>query len=170
MTHAVQEDIAPALDTSAWINTAPLSLTQLRGKVVIMYAFQMLCPGCVTHGIPQASAIYELYKNEDLQVIGLHTVFEHHNVMTKEALSAFISEYGIRFPVAIDTPSESRSMPKTMALYQMRGTPTLIMLDKQGRVRLHHFGHMSDLQVGSFIGRLLAEKNDHLPTHLDSKT
>ncbi|BBB26053.1 peroxiredoxin family protein [Amphritea japonica] len=163
MTQTEQEGMAPALEISAWINTTPLILSELRGKVVIIHAFQMLCPGCVTHGIPQASAIHELYKNEDVQVIGLHSVFEHHKVMTKEALSVFIGEYGIRFPIAIDRPSEPSSIPTTMALYQMRGTPTLIMLDKQGYLRLNHFGHMSDLQVGSCIGRLLAENNEALP-------
>lgn len=43
-----------------------------------------------------------------------------------------------------------------MGKYQMQGTPTLIVLDKLGRVRLQHFGQVSDMQIGSFIGGLLA--------------
>jgi len=151
---------APALDVVAWINTPkPLSLLQLKGKVVVIHAFQMLCPGCVAHGIPQATAIYELYAKEDVQVIGLHTVFEHHDVMTIDALKVFIAEYRIPFPIAIDSPSDSNAIPKTMARYQMRGTPTIIVLDKNGRLRLNHFGRISDMQIGSFIGTLLAENN-----------
>ena len=153
--------IAPALDVATWINTTkPFSLAQLNGKVVVIHAFQMLCPGCVLHGIPQASAIYELYSKEEVEVIGLHTVFEHHDVMTVDALKAFIEEYRITFPVAVDRPSESEPIPKTMASYQMRGTPTLIVLDKNGRIRLNHFGRMSDMQVGSFIGGLLEEQSN----------
>lgn len=44
-----------------------------------------------------------------------------------------------------------------MASCQMRGTPTLIVLDKLNRIRLNHFGSISDIQVGSLIGSLLAE-------------
>lgn len=163
MTQTERSDLAPALDVVSWINTPkPFTLSQLKGKVVVIHAFQMLCPGCVTHGIPQAGAIYELYAEEDLQVIGLHTVFEHHDVMTSDALKAFVAEYRIPFPVAIDRPSESGDIPKTMARYQMRGTPTIIVLDKKGSVRLNHFGRMSDMQIGSLIGSLLAENSDLL--------
>ncbi|MFT4824836.1 MAG: peroxiredoxin [Halioglobus sp.] len=64
-------EVAPALDVSEWLNTPePLSLDQLKGKVVVLHAFQMLCPGCVTHGVPQASAMHELYADDHLQVIG----------------------------------------------------------------------------------------------------
>jgi peroxiredoxin len=154
-------NVAPALDVVAWINTTePLTLSHLKGKVVVIHAFQMLCPGCVTHSIPQASAIFETYAKEDVQVIGLHTVFEHHNVMTFDALKAFVAEYRIRFPIAFDTPSESNAIPKTMAKYQMRGTPTLIVLDKNGKVQLNHFGRISDMQIGSLIGGLLAQGNE----------
>jgi peroxiredoxin len=132
MIQTNKNNLAPVMDTVAWINTPkPLILSQLKGKVVVIHAFQMLCPGCVSHGIPQASAIYNLYAKEDVQVIGLHTVFEHHEVMTVDALKVFVSEYKIAFPIAVDKPSESGLIPNTMASYQMRGTPTLIVLDKE---------------------------------------
>lgn len=160
--------VAPPLDVSAWLNTAkPISLAELKGKVVVIHAFQMLCPGCVTHGIPQASTIDEIFRQQEVQVIGLHTVFEHHDVMTKKALSAFIHEYRISFPIAIDRPSASGAIPNSMANYQMQGTPTLIIIDKNGYIRLNHFGRMSDMQVGSIIGGLLAEKTGSIK--LDEK-
>lgn len=157
--------LAPPLDTVAWLNSPqPLTLAALRGKVVVIHAFQMLCPGCVMHGIPQASAIYALYQQQDVQVIGLHSVFEHHDVMTADALGAFVYEYNIQFPIAIDRPSDNVSIPHTMANYQMQGTPTLIILDKKGYVRLNHFGRISDMQVGNIIGRLLEENNNSAGT------
>jgi peroxiredoxin len=152
--------LAPPLDTLEWINgTKPLTLAELKGKVIAIHAFQMLCPGCVIHGLPQASSIYELFSKEDVQVIGLHTVFEHHSVMTSEALTAFAHEYRLPFPIAIDRPSDSGAIPHSMANYQMQGTPTLIILDKNGCIRMNHFGRMSDMQVGSVIGRLIEEKS-----------
>ncbi len=153
--------LAPPLDTVAWLNTpTPLSLEELKGQVVVIHAFQMLCPACVIHGLPQAGAINELYPRQDVQVMGLHTVFEHHDVMTQKALAAFIHQYRIAFPVAIDKPSDTGPIPCTMASYQMEGTPTLIIVDKSGYVRLHHFGRMSDMQVGNIIGHLLEENPD----------
>lgn len=75
--------VAPELDVTQWINTLrPNTLAELRGRVVVLHAFQMLCPGCVSHGSPQAAAIHEAFPAADVAVIGIHTVFEHHNAMT----------------------------------------------------------------------------------------
>ncbi len=157
------QGLAPELAVQSWLNTPkPLTLSALRGKVVVIHAFQMLCPGCVSHGIPQASAIHALFSHDEVQVIGLHTVFEHHQVMSVDALTAFVDEYGLSFPIAVDKPSTSGPIPQTMNSYHMRGTPTLIILDQQGQVRLNHFARLSDMQVGNFIGRLLAQKNTSL--------
>lgn len=151
--------LAPELEVSDWLNTtAPIKLSELRGKVIVLHAFQMLCPGCVSHGIPQANTIYELYSDSPVQVIGLHTVFEHHDVMNKEALKAFVHEYRLRFPIAIDMPNGNSSIPLTMQKYHLRGTPSLILIDKQGYIRLNHFGQINDMQVGNTIGQLLAEQ------------
>lgn len=163
MRYAEIHHPAPALETDVWINTQkPLVLSELKGKVVVIHAFQMLCPGCVIHSIPQAKTIYDVYSREHVEVIGLHTVFEHHDVMTINALKAFAEEYKIPYPIAVDTPSESNPIPRTMAKYQMRGTPTLIILDKDSNIRLNHFGRMNDMQVGSIISSLLAERNSVL--------
>lgn len=159
MENNQSRSLAPPLDTTAWFNTPkPLTLEELRGKVVVIHAFQMLCPSCVFHGLPQAKVIDRLYPRQDVQVIGLHTVFEHHGVMTCDALTAFIHEYCIPFPIAIDKPSDNKPIPHTMASYQMQGTPTLIVIDKNGRIRLNHFGRINDIEVGSIIGGLLEEK------------
>jgi hypothetical protein len=47
-----------------------------------------------------------------------------------------------------------------MDAYQMQGTPTLILIDKAGRVRLHKFGHVNDLMLGFSVGALLSEEID----------
>ena len=149
---------APTLETAGWLNTPqPMMLESQLGKVVVLHAFQMLCPGCVTHGLPQAAAIHELYGRDEVQVIGLHTVFEHHSVMTFDALKAFVHEYRLRFPIAMDKPSGTAAIPVTMQKLNLQGTPSLVLIDKQGYIRAHHFGRVSDLQVGDMIGKLLME-------------
>lgn len=149
---------APALDAAQWLNAAePLALDQLRGRIVVIEAFQMLCPGCVSHGLPQAMRIRETFGEDDVIVIGLHSVFEHHAVQTPQALAAFLHEYRIGFPVAVDTPGETGALPKTMAAYAMQGTPTLVLIDRLGRRRAQHFGHVTDLRLGAEIMALITE-------------
>jgi len=149
---------APELEVAEWRNArGPLSLAALRGKVVAVYAFQMLCPGCVSHGIPQAKKIASVFPREEVEVLGLHTVFEHHAVMGREALDAFIHEYRIDFPVGIDRPSDSGPVPATMARYQMRGTPTLLLFDRSGALRQQIFGMADDMQVGALVAQLVSE-------------
>ena len=150
---------APAIKAAAWLNTqVPLELEQLRGKVVAIHAFQMLCPGCVSHGLPQTKLIADNFSREEVAVIGLHSVFEHHEVMTQKALEAFVGEYRINFPIAIDQPSDRGPTPVTMQRYNLKGTPSLVLIDKWGNVRLNHFGRLSDMQVGKTIAQLVAEK------------
>lgn len=149
---------APEFEVSAWLNTpGPLTLAALRGKVVAVYAFQMLCPGCVAHAIPQAKEIASLLGTGDVAVLGLHTVFEHHEAMNETALAAFLHEYRIGFPVGVDRPGADGPIPATMARYRMRGTPTLLLFDRAGRLRHSLFGHRPGLEVGALIGGLLAE-------------
>ena len=81
--------VAPELAVSRWFNTtASPTLADLAGEVVVMEAFQMLCPGCVSHGLPQAMRIQQVF-GDALTVLGLHCVFEHHEAMTPVSLEAF---------------------------------------------------------------------------------
>ncbi len=151
---------APDWQTSRWFNSErPLALADLRGRVIALHAFQMLCPGCVQHGLPQAQRIANLFDPSRVAVIGLHTVFEHHAAMTEEALKAFIHEYRLTFPIGVDAPSETGSIPKTMAAYAMQGTPTLVLIDRTGRLRKQSFGVEDDIRVGADIAFLLAEQD-----------
>lgn len=150
---------APAWSTSRWFNTPEeLTLDALRGRVVMLHAFQMLCPGCVSHGIPQAQRVASQFADAPVTVVGLHTVFEHHDVMGPAALEVFLHEYRVRFPVAVDQGGEGGDpMPLTMRAYGMRGTPTVIVIDAAGRIRRHVFGTYDDLQLGRDLGALITE-------------
>ncbi len=147
----------PPLAVSRWFNTpSPLALDELRGRVVVLHAFQMLCPGCVAHGTPQAERLHRMFGGADVAVIGLHTVFEHHAAMTPVALEAFIHEYRLTFPIGVDEAGSDGPIPVTMARYGMRGTPTTIVIDRAGTLRKHHFGQVDDLSLGITIGSLLS--------------
>ncbi|MEM8771210.1 MAG: TlpA disulfide reductase family protein [Pseudomonadota bacterium] len=151
--------LAKPLETTHWLNTpSPITLNALRGKVVLLEAFQMLCPGCVSYSLPQAMRARALFSEEDVSVIGLHTVFEHHGAQgTKDALEAFLHEYRITFPVGIDAPSANGGPPKTMTAYGMQGTPTTILIDRGGNIRKQRFGRDEDMLLGAEIMSLLRE-------------
>ncbi len=148
---------APELSVDQWFNSKEgLSLEKLRGRPVLIHAFQMLCPGCVSHGIPQTQKARAIFEKTDLQVIGLHTVFEHHEAMTPVALGAFLHEYQIKFPVGLDKPTANDGIPATMAAYSMRGTPTTLLIDRSGNLVANLFGQIEDIVLGSLIQSLLA--------------
>ncbi|MGL4262582.1 MAG: peroxiredoxin family protein [Afipia sp.] len=150
--------VAPELSVSEWLNTgAPLTLAGLRGRPVLLHAFQMLCPGCVSHGTPQTQRAHDMFRNTDLQVIGLHTVFEHHEAMKPVSLKAFVHENKLTFPIGVDLPGQDTPIPVTMASYGMRGTPTMILIRRNGTVYHHGFGQQDDMAVGALIASVLTE-------------
>lgn len=150
---------APQWQVREWLNAdAPISLAGLRGKVILLEAFQMLCPGCVSHGIPQAQRARQMFPEDALAVLGLHTVFEHHEAQgSAAALKAFLHENRVRFPVGIDAHADGDPIPLTMRAYAMQGTPTLLLFDRAGRLRMQRFGTVEDMALGAAIATLIAE-------------
>jgi peroxiredoxin len=151
---------APPIEAERWFNTdQPLSLDMFHGKVVVLHAFQMLCPGCVSQAVPQARRLHEIAKSiDDLVVLGIHTVFEHHAAMTPVSLEAFLHEYRLTFPVAVDQPSSDGPIPRTMAAYGFKGTPSTVVIDRAGRIARHSFGAEDDLVLGLMLGSLLSAR------------
>jgi hypothetical protein len=166
-THQNYPD-APELAISRWFNTeGEPTLADLRGEVVVIEAFQMLCPGCVSHGLPQAQRINRAFGGQ-LTVLGLHSVFEHHEAMTPVSLEAFLHEYRIRFPVGVDAHEPRITLPITMGRYQLQGTPSLVVIDRAGRIRLNEFGHVEDLAVGAILARLIDEPRPESENQCDA--
>ncbi|GAB95752.1 hypothetical protein BJY21_001258 [Kineosphaera limosa] len=142
------------LAVSEWIGTPPApTMAELRGQVVAIEAFQMLCPGCVTHGLPQAARLQRDF-GQDIVVFGLHTVFEHHAVMGVEALRVFLAEFRTPFPVAVDEP-RGVGLPVTMQRLGLQGTPTLLLVDRNGDIRFRGLGTVEDIALGVAVGTLI---------------
>ncbi len=146
------------IDASEWINTdEPLSLAALRGRVVMVCVFQMLCPGCAQRSLPQARKVHTTLSRDSVVVVGLHSVFEHHEVMTPAALRVFARENQLSFPIAIDRPREGAVIPSTMRAWGLEGTPTMMVFGRDGELALRHFGHLDDLQLGVVLGERVAQ-------------
>lgn len=141
-----------------WLNTGhPLTLGDFRGRVLAVEVFQMLCPGCVLNGLPQAQRLTQTFEEKDLAVIGLHSVFEHHEGNSRESLAAFLHEWRIRFPVAIDEGGDG-PLPRTMEAWGLQGTPSLVLFDRKGVMRARHFGQVADMALGAQVMGLIREE------------
>lgn len=143
---------AQQLTIQEWLNSPQgYSFDVNAPHIKVIHAFQMLCPGCVYHGVPQTVELYEKFKGLPVEVIGLHTVFEHHEVMGPKALEVFIHEWRLPFPVGVDQPVAGHRIPATMKAYQMQGTPTTIVIDEKGEILIQNFGILDTEKIYNFV-------------------
>ncbi|MFK0384021.1 TlpA disulfide reductase family protein [Agrobacterium sp. NPDC090273] len=151
--------LAPELAVSEWFNTpTPLTLAGLRGRPVFLHTFQVLCPGCVAEAIPQVQRIERIFARTDLQIIGIHTVFEHHAAMSPVTLRAFLHEYRLRSPVGVDLAEAGSDIPATMRRFGLRGTPSSVLIGRDGSILNHAFGVEDDIAVGARIATALSAR------------
>ena len=115
-----------------WHNSAPLKLSELRGKVVLVDFWTYSCINCI-HTIPYVNEWYRKYRDQGLVVIGVHTPeypFERDARNVADALGRF----GIRYPVAQDNRYD------TWNAYGNRYWPALYLVDANGRIVYTRFG------------------------------
>jgi peroxiredoxin len=77
---------APNFGVSEWIQGAPTNFDQEKDHVVLVEVFQVNCPGCFMHAIPEAIEIYNKYKDDGVRVLGIATAFEDFDKNTLENL------------------------------------------------------------------------------------
>jgi thiol-disulfide isomerase/thioredoxin len=115
-----------------WINSAPLTMQQLRGKVVLVEFWTYSCINCI-HVLPHVKQWHERYKDQGLVVVGVHTPeYGHERVLGN--LEAAVKRFGIGYPVAQDNGY------KTWNAFGNRYWPALYLIDQDGRIVYRHFG------------------------------
>jgi thiol-disulfide isomerase/thioredoxin len=143
--------VAPALHPDGdWINTKPLTLKQLRGKVVLIDFWTYSCINCL-RTLPHLKAWDATYRGKGLVIIGVHTpefAFEHVSSNVRSA----VRRLGIRYPVVQDNRF------KTWDNYANQYWPAEYLIDRRGHVRHTHFGEGEYPQTEALIRRLLAVK------------
>ena len=83
---AVIGEKVPNFGVSEWVQGAPTNFDQEKDHIVLLEVFQVNCPGCFMHAIPQAIEIYNKYKDEGVRVIGIATAFEDFDKNTLDNL------------------------------------------------------------------------------------
>ncbi len=135
---------------SAWINSKPLTLESLRGKVVLIDFWTYSCVNCI-RTLPYVERWYDTYRKDGFVVVGVHTpefAFEHVQSNVARAVKSF----GIDYPVALDNDYG------TWTAWGNRYWPAEYYIDRQGDVRYAHFGEGDYGKTESVIRTLLAEK------------
>jgi len=143
-------------DISAWINSRPLSLPKLRGKVVLVDFWTYSCINCL-RTLPYLKAWDARYRSKGLVILGVHTpefAFEHDLGNVRAA----VKRLGVRYPVALDNSYG------TWKAYSNNYWPADYLVDQAGRVRDVHFGEGDYAQTERNIRLLLAAgKTGRLP-------
>jgi thiol-disulfide isomerase/thioredoxin len=129
-----------------WINSSPISLTELRGKIVLLDFWTFCCINC-HHILPELAKLEEKYKNE-LVVIGVHSPkFEAER--DTENIRRKVHEYRIKHPVINDANMTIWNR------FAVRSWPTLILIDAKGNYVDRSSGEGNFAAVDRVIGELV---------------
>ncbi len=132
-----------------WINSEPLTLKGLRGKVVLIDFWTYTCINCI-RTLPHVTSWYEKYKDQGFVVLGVHTP-EFEFEKKTENVEAAIKQYGINYPVPQDNDYA------TWNAFSNRYWPAKYLIDKDGIVRYVHFGEGKYEETEKAIRILLEE-------------
>lgn len=143
-----------------WLNSQPLSIEKLKGKVVLVDFWTYTCINCI-RTLPHVTAWYNTYKNDGFVVVGVHTPefqFEHDTANVQNA----INMYGIHYPVAQDNEYA------TWNNYANQYWPAEYLIDANGNIRRTDFGEGQYDQMELAIRTLLEENGKKITTKLNN--
>ena len=147
---------APEFESiETWINSEPVTMESLRGKVVIVHFFAFGCINCI-HNYPWYKEWHAAFQGQDVAIIGIHTP-ETKTEEDNSLLEASLQKNDLKFPVAVDKE-------KAMWKAWYNGIwPSVYIIDKQGRLRYWWYGELDWEGAGNQkvarqqIEKLLAE-------------
>jgi len=141
---------APDITNDTWLNSAPLHLQDLRGKVVMVEFWTFGCYNC-RNVEPHVKSWFKTYADQGFLVIGVHSPefsYEHDLSRVKQ----YIRDHDIPFPVSIDNDFS------TWNRYGNRYWPAMYLIDKQGTIRYVRIGEGGYQETERLIQGLLAEQ------------
>jgi len=128
---------APDFDLEAADGT-PVGLKDYRGDVVLLNFWATWCAPCRTE-MPLLESTFESFRDQGFVVLGID--FDE----SAELVAAFGEELGLSFPLLLDPGG------KIQHLYKVRGYPTTVVLDREGRIQAYHIGVLTQSQLGGYL-------------------
>jgi len=140
---------APDIASATWLNSGPLRMTDLRGKVVMVEFWTFGCYNC-RNVEPYVKQWYKKYIDHGFIVMGVHSPeFSHEREV--ENVKHYIKEHDLHFPVPIDNDFS------TWNRYGNRYWPAMYLIDKRGTIRYIKIGEGGYSETERQIQALLAE-------------
>ena len=134
---------------SGWINSEPLRMADLRGKVVLIDFWTYTCINCI-RTFPHLKEWHAKYADKGLVVVGVHSP-EFFFETVRSNVEQAVSDFGIEYPVAQD------NLLNTWKVFGNRSWPGKFLVDKNGVIRFRHFGEGQYAKTEMQIRELLAE-------------
>lgn len=145
---------------STWINSEPVTIESLKGKVVLVDFWTYSCINCIRNN-PYIQEWYEKYKDDGLVVIGIHApefAFERNPDNVRKA----VKEMGLTYPIAMDNDMT------TWDAFSNRSWPAGYFIDRSGNIRHTHFGEGEYENSEKVIQTLLTEINPNFSADLET--
>lgn len=145
-------DLGPAADFddgTAWLNSPPLDLAALEGKVVLVDFWTYSCINCI-RTLPHVTAWFDTYEDDGLVVIGVHSPEFDFEKDPDNVLDA-MDRYRIHYPVVQDNDFD------IWREYENRFWPAKYLIDADGDLRYKHFGEGAYARTEGHIRTLLLE-------------
>jgi thiol-disulfide isomerase/thioredoxin len=146
---AAKATAAPEFAKGNWINSDPLTVDKLRGRVVLVEFWTFGCYNC-RNTLPAVKEWDARYRDRGLTIVGVHTP-ETDSEYSIDNVRKEVPALEIKYPVVTDNDY------KTWKAYGVEAWPTIVVLDKQGRIRWAHVGEGRYEETESVIKTLLAE-------------
>ena len=144
------EPLAPELEKiSGWINSEPLLIEELQGKVVLVDFWTYTCVNCI-RTLPFLKEWHNKYADKGLVILGVHTP-EFEFEKERENVATAVAEFGLAYPVAQDNDYG------TWNAFSNRFWPAKYLIDKDGYIRYTHFGEGEYMETEEWIQTLLVE-------------
>ncbi len=144
------EGAAPGFEGGGpWINSPPLDLTAMRGKVVMVEFWTFECYNCL-NALPHVTALEAKYRDRGLVVIGVHTP-EFPREKVEANVRTQVKSLGIVYPVVMDNGYSIWNA------FANQYWPAAYFIDVNGHIRYHHFGEGKYEEQDRVVASLLAE-------------
>lgn len=144
-----------------WINSDPLTLEELKGKVVLIDFWTYSCINCI-RTLPFINEWHQKYADDGLVIIGVHAP-EFAFEQVPENVQQAVDDYEIEYPVALDNDFA------TWRAYSNRYWPAKYFIDREGNIRHAHFGEGKYNESEEVIRALLEENGSKLDEEMSDR-
>ena len=148
---------APDWNNQRWINSDPLLLSDLKGKVILIRFFmESGCPMCRASA-PYLNEFHRDYHKRGLVVIGMYTPKPHPHPTSTDSVRKFVQDYGFQFPVAVDDDWATLKKFWLDRVPDADYTSVSFLIDRKGVIRFIHPGGAYDEKDAADLKRKIEE-------------